>query len=70
MSLNEEMTTVRVRRRTAHAVNSIAGLGESGTTADDIVWNALKIAFPEEMEHIEKLQKTREDAQKSKKAGE
>lgn len=66
MSLNEEMTTMRVKRRTAHAVNSIAGLEEAGITADDVVWRALKIAYPEEMEHIEKLQKTREDAQKSK----
>lgn len=57
-STKEEMTSMRVKRRTSHAVNAIAGLDGAGTTADDIVWRALKIAFPEQMQIIEKLQET------------
>jgi hypothetical protein len=53
----DEMTTIRVKRRTQHAVNTIAGLLAKGTTADDVVWDALRKQYPEQMAKIEDLQR-------------
>jgi hypothetical protein len=60
----DDITTVRVKRRTAHAINSIVGLDDPKTTADDIIWRALKVAFPDMMEQIERMQQITEEKNK------
>lgn len=55
------VTSIRVTRKTQHAVNTIAGLLPKGTTADDVIWEALKFRFPDQIRLIEQLQSTAKD---------
>lgn len=55
------VTSIRVTRKTQHAVNTIAGLLPKGTTADDVIWEALKARFPDQIRLIEQLQSSAQD---------
>ncbi|RMG76374.1 MAG: hypothetical protein D6711_04060 [Chloroflexi bacterium] len=55
------ITSIRVTRKTQHAINIIAGLFPKGTTADDVIWEALQTRFPDQIRLIEELQSTHQD---------
>ncbi len=55
------ITSIRVTRKTQHAVNTIAGLLPKGTTADDVIWEALSARFPDQIRLIEQLQSTTQE---------
>ena len=54
-------TSIAVTKRTQHAVNTIVGLYPKGTTADDVIWDALKQTFPDHIHLIEELQNKAKD---------
>lgn len=50
-----DKTTVSVRRRTAQTINILTSILPPGTTADDVIWEALQHRFPEQMNSISSL---------------
>ena len=52
----DKMTTVRVSRRTQHALNTIAGMLPKGTKLEDVIIDALKSKYPDLMAKIAELQ--------------
>lgn len=52
----DKMTTVRVTRRTQHALNTIAGMLPKGTKLEDVIVDALRNKYPDLMEKIAELQ--------------